>query len=71
MSKKDELTELDDLYRSFLLDQLRGKELDIKDASQIVQYLKANEITSERETTTNKDTIKKRIEDANERRAKV
>ena len=69
MSKKDDLKLIDDLYRKFLIGVLNSGELDIKDASQIVQYLKANEMTSERERSSQEDEVKKRLEEAKKRRA--
>lgn len=68
MGKKEDLKRLDDLYRAFLIQTLESKQLDIKDASQIVQYLKANEVTSQREKDSEEDKVRQRVEEANAKR---
>ncbi len=70
MSKKEDLELIDELYRKFVIEALRSGSIDFKDASQVVQYLKANEATSTRVIDDEENHVKERLKKIRAKREK-
>jgi hypothetical protein len=69
MTKKDKLKKLDEDILDSMMTMVAEKNFeDIPLLSTAINYLKANEITEERERDTAEDEVKRKVKEANERR---
>ena len=66
--KREKLKLLDELYLDLLIEQLQNGLLDVRDASQVKDYLKANQIVAEKESSSLEDEVAKKVREAELRR---
>jgi len=69
MGKKEDLKRLDEEVLKKMIQAIENDEPEkLPLYSTAIQYLKANEITEERERDTAEDEVKKKVKEANDRR---
>ena len=71
MAKKEELIQLDDLVRSKMIEIMEGGDTEeLSDLTPIINYLRNNQVVSDKPKSTIEEDTKKRLEQARKRRAK-
>jgi len=71
MAKKEELIQLDDLVRSKMIEIMGGGDTEeLSDLTPIINYLRNNQVVSDKPKSTIEEDTKKRLEQARKRRAK-
>jgi len=71
MAKKEELIQLDDLVRNKMIEIMEGGDTEeLSDLTPIINYLRNNQVVSDKPKSTIEEDTKKRLEQARKRRAK-